>query len=64
MEEDYEMHSMKRQVLSSGSAMVVAATVLVLGVATFAYGGDGTSANVVRHVRGRTIFSEESPKAG
>jgi hypothetical protein len=63
MEEDHEMHSMKRQVLSSRNGMVVAAAGLVLGVATFAYGGDGTSANAVRHVRGRTIFSEESPKA-
>jgi hypothetical protein len=35
----------------------------VLGVATFAYGGDGTSADAVRHIKGRTIFSEESPKA-
>jgi len=42
--------------------MVVAVAGLVLGVATFAYGGDGTSANAVRHVRGRTIVSEESPK--
>jgi hypothetical protein len=56
------MHSMKRQVLSSRNAMVVAAAGLVLGVATFAYGSDGTSANAVRHVRGRTIVSEESPK--
>jgi hypothetical protein len=56
------MHSMKRQVLSSGSAMVVAATGLLLGVATFAYGADGTSAHAVRHVSGRTVFSEESPK--
>jgi hypothetical protein len=63
MEEDYEMHSMKRRVLSSGSAMVVAATALVLGVAMFAYGGDGTSADAVRHIKGRTIFSEASPKA-
>jgi hypothetical protein len=60
--EDYEMHSMKRQVLSSRNAMVVAAAGLVLGIATFAYGADGTSANAVRHVRGRTVFSEESPK--
>jgi hypothetical protein len=52
----------KRQVLSSRNAMVVAAAGLVLGVATFAYGGDGTSANAVRHVRGRTIVSEESPQ--
>ena len=62
MEEDYEMHSMKRQVLLTRDAMVVAAAGLVLGVATFAYGGDGTSTNAVRHVRGRTVFSEESPK--
>jgi hypothetical protein len=53
---------MKRQVLSSGSAMVVAVTSLLLGSATFAYGADGTSANAVRHVTGRTVFSEESPK--
>jgi hypothetical protein len=63
MEEDYEMHSMKRHVLSSRNAMVVAAAGLVLGFATFAYGADGTSANAVRHVRGRTIVSEKSPSA-
>jgi hypothetical protein len=57
------MHSMTRQVLSSRNAMIVAAAGLVLGVAAFAYGGDGTSANAVRHVSGRTIFSEESPRA-
>ncbi len=58
------MHSMKRQVQSSSSAMLVAATSLVLGVATFAHGADGTdgtSTKAVRHVKGRTIFSEESP---
>jgi hypothetical protein len=55
------MQSMKRQALSSGSAMAV--TGLLLGVATFAYGTNGTNANAVRHVRGRTVFSEESPKA-
>ncbi len=55
------MQSMKRQVLSNGNAMVVAAG-LLLGVATFAYGVDGTNANAARHVRGRTVFSEESPK--
>jgi len=63
MEGDYEMHSMKRQVLSSRNALVVAAAGLLLGVATFAYGGDGSSANAVHHVKGRTVFSEESPKA-
>jgi hypothetical protein len=56
------MHLMKRQVLSSNSAMVIAATGLLLGFATLAYGSDGTNANAVRHVRGRTIFSAESPK--
>jgi hypothetical protein len=55
--------TMKRQVLPSRNAMVIAAAGFVLGVATFAYGGDATSANAVRHVRGRTIFSDESPKA-
>jgi hypothetical protein len=43
--------------------MVVAAACFVLGVATFAYGGDGTDTSAVRHIKGRTIFSEESPKA-
>ncbi len=42
--------------------MLVAAAGLVLGVAAFAYGSGGTSANAVRHVRGRTIVSEESPR--
>src|SRR5215475_271626 len=57
------MHSMKRRTLLSGKVMVVAATCLVLGVATFAYGGDGTGTSAVRRIKGRTIFSEESPKA-
>jgi hypothetical protein len=57
------MHPMKRQVLSSRKTMVVAATCLVLGVATLAYGGGGTDTSAVRHIKGRTIFSEESPKA-
>ena len=51
------MHSMKRHVL-----MVVAATGL-LGVAALAYRADATSSSAVRHVSGRTIFSEEFPKA-
>jgi hypothetical protein len=54
--------SMKRQVLSSGGAMVVAATGLLLGLATFAYAADQTSAHAMRYVRGRTIISEESPR--
>ena len=53
---------MKRQILGSRNAMVVAAAGLMLGIAAFAYGADGVSANAVRHVRGRTIVSEESPR--
>jgi hypothetical protein len=56
------MHSRKRQVLSRGSVIVIAATGLLLAIATFAYGADGTSPNAVRHVKGRTIYSQESPK--
>jgi hypothetical protein len=56
------MHLRKRQVLSRGSVMVIAATGLLLGMATFAYGADGTRPNAVRHVKGRTIYSQESPK--
>jgi hypothetical protein len=57
------MRSIKRHVLSSGTAMLVAAIGLVLGVATLAYGADRTSTDAVRHIKGRTIFSEEYPKA-
>src|SRR5580704_9602183 len=53
---------MRRQVVSNGRATAVAAAGLMLGLATLAYGSDGTKANAVRHVRGRTVFSEESPK--
>ena len=42
-----DMHTMKRQVLSSCKA-VGAAAGLLLGVAMFAYGGDGTSAHAMR----------------
>ena len=51
-----------RQIVWNGRATVVASAGLMLGLATLAYGGDGTNANAVRHVRGRTVFSEESPK--
>src|ERR1041385_6043823 len=57
---DCEMHSMKRRTLPSGRAMIVAATCVVLGFATFAY---GTDRSAVRHSKGRTIVSGESPKA-
>jgi len=43
--------------------MTGAAVCLVLGVATFAYGGDGTNASAVRHIKGGTISSGEFPKA-
>jgi hypothetical protein len=36
---------------------------LALGVATFAYGSDGTTVHAMRHVEGRTIVSEAFPKA-
>ena len=54
---------MKRRTLPSGRAMIVAATCLALGFAMFAYGADGTDRSAVRHIKGRTIFSGESPKA-
>ncbi len=60
---DCEMYSMKRRTLPSGRVMVVAATCFVLGVATFAYGDGGTDTSAVRRIKGRTIFSGESPKA-
>jgi hypothetical protein len=50
----------KRQILSTGSAMVLAATGLLLGLVTLA---DGTTANTGRHVKGRTIVSDDSPRA-
>ncbi len=43
--------------------MVVAAMILMLGVSTFAHGSDGARVKAVRHVKGRTISSQESPKA-
>lgn len=54
------MHSRKRLTLPSGRVMVGAAICLVL---TFACGADGTDTSAVRHIKGRTIFSEESPRA-
>jgi hypothetical protein len=63
MQRDREISSMKRRVLLSGSAMVAAAMGLALGVATFAYAGDRLGANAVRHVKGRTVISEQSPRA-
>ena len=60
--DDCEMQSRKGQVVSNVKATVSAAAGLMLGLATLAYGSDGTNANAVSHVRGRTVFSAESPK--
>lgn len=57
------MHLMKRHALASRNVGVLAAAGLVLGMATFACGAEGTSVVAVRHIRGRTIVSEEYPKA-
>lgn len=53
---------MKRR-SSIGTAVLIAATGLLLGVAMRAYGADGNNAHAMRHVRDRTIVSEESPRA-
>jgi hypothetical protein len=55
------MYSLKRA-LSSRTTRIVATTGLALAVVTSAYGGDGTSADAIRHRKGRTIFSEEAPR--
>jgi hypothetical protein len=57
------MHPLKRQVPPGRNTMLVAATCLVLGVGTLAYGSDGTNPSAVRHIKDRTIFSEEFPRA-
>jgi hypothetical protein len=59
---DGEMRSGIRKVVSNGRATAVAAAGLVLGLATLAHGSDGTSTSALRHVKGRTVFSEQSPK--
>lgn len=41
---------------------IVGATALVLGIATLAFGADGSSAHAMHHIRNRTVFSEESPR--
>jgi hypothetical protein len=57
-----EMHPMKRPVPSRRNIMVLAATFLMLGAATLAYGADGTDTGAARHIKGRTIFSDEFPR--
>src|SRR4051794_9410878 len=49
--------------LSSGRVMIVVAAFLVFGAAASANGGARTDTSVVRYIKGRTIFSGESPKA-
>ena len=43
--------------------MVLATISLVLGVTTLAYGSDRPDTSAVRRIKGRTVFSRESPKA-
>jgi hypothetical protein len=62
MQRDRELSAMKRRVPSSNRIIVAAATGLVLWVATFAYAGDRTGANALRHVKGTTVISDQSPK--
>ena len=57
------MHSMNRRTQPSGRAVIVAATCVGLWFAAVAYGADRTDQSPLRHSKGRTIFSEESPKA-
>lgn len=56
------MHVIPRQVPLNFSVTVIAAMGLVLAVATLAYAVGETDAHAVRHVRGRTVFSNELPK--
>ena len=56
------MNSKKRQVLPRG-AMVGGTMSLLVCVAISAYAIDGADVKAARHVNGRTIISEESPKA-
>jgi hypothetical protein len=55
------MHSLKQGV--SASRMFVAATSLAIGGATMAYGAGGTGNTPVRHIKGRTIISNQLPCA-
>jgi len=57
------MRPMKRPVPSRRNMMLLTATCLVLGAATLAYGADGTDTGAARHIKGRTIFSDEFPRA-
>ena len=49
--------------MPSGMVTIVGATCFLLGVATFACGADETNTRAVRHIEGRTIVSEKSPRA-
>ena len=49
--------------MSNSRAMSVALAGLTLGLATLTCGGEETSPSAVRHVKGRTVFSNQSPRA-
>jgi hypothetical protein len=53
---------MKRQFLLS-TCTAIAVTGFVFAVATYAYGQNATAAEAQRHIKGRTIYSREFPKA-
>lgn len=53
----------RRRTPQSRNIMLVAATCLMLGVAAPAYSSDRTDMSAVRHLKNRTIFSDESPRA-
>jgi len=57
------MQSSERQASPRRRGMLIAATCLALGGATLAYGSGGTGKNPVRHIQGRTITSDELPRA-
>ena len=57
------MHSMNRRSLPSGRVMLVAATCLALAVAMSGNGGARKDTSAVRQIKGRTILSEQFPKA-
>ena len=57
------MHPLKGRKSPNLRCMLVAATCLALGGATLAYGSGGAGTNPIRHIKGRTIVSDELPRA-
>lgn len=57
------MQSSKPQASPRLRGMLIAATCLALGGATLAYGSGGTGKNPARRIQGRTIISDELPRA-